>query len=225
MKYVAAKTLLGLVGLALVTALALFGPAGTLRYWQAWLYLIVFGAATLFITLYLWRRDPALLARRVKGGPIAETRKSQQSIQTFSSFAFLALLVVPSLDHRFAWSRVPLTIILAGDLLVALGFCIVFLVFRVNTFTASTVEVAVDQTVVATGPYAIVRHPMYAGALLILLATPLALGSWWGFLAFPPMLASIAVRLLDEEKLLCASLSGYAEYAARVRHRVLPFIW
>lgn len=225
MKHLAAKTVLGLVGLTLFTALALFGPARTLRYWQAWLFLLVFSAATLIITMYLWRNDPALLARRVKGGPIAETRKSQQSIQAFSSVAFLALLVIPSPDHRFAWSRVPLSIILAGDLLVALGFCITFLVFRVNTFTASTVEVAEDQTVVTTGPYAIVRHPMYAGALLILLATPPALGSWWGLLAFPLMLALIAGRLLDEERLLCASLPGYAEYSARVRHRLLPYVW
>ena len=225
MKNLVAQTVLGLVGLTLFMALALFGPAGTLGYWQAWLYLLVFGTATLVITMDLWRRDPALLARRVKGGPIAETRKSQQRIQAFSSVAFLALLVVPSLDHRFAWSRVPLSIILAGDLLVALGFCIVLLVFRVNTFTASTVEVAKEQTVVAAGPYALVRHPMYAGALLILLATPLALGSWWGLLAFPLMLASIAGRLLDEERLLCGSLPGYAEYAARVRYRLLPFVW
>lgn len=207
------------------TALALFGPAWTLRYWQAWLYLLVFGTATVVITMDLWRRDPALLERRVKGGPIAETRKSQQAIQAFSSVAFLALLIVPSLDHRFAWSRVPLSIILASDLLVVIGFWFVFLVFRVNTFTASTVEVAANQTVISKGPYGIVRHPMYAGALLILFATPPALGSWWGLLAFPPMLASIAVRLLDEERMLCASLAGYAEYAARVRYHLLPFVW
>lgn len=225
MNHLAAKTILGLVNLAFFSALAVFGPAWTLRYWQAWFYLLVFGTAALVITMDLWRRDPALLARRVKAGPIAETRKNQQTIQAFSSVAFLALLVVPSLDHRFAWSRVPLSIILASDLLVAIGFCIVFLVFRVNTFTASTVEVAENQTVISEGPYGIVRHPMYAGALLILFATPPALGSWWGLLAFPPMLASIAVRLLDEERLLCAGLAGYAEYAARVKHRLLPFVW
>ena len=224
-KQLAAKTLLGLTNLLMFAALALFGPAWTLRYWQAWLYLLVFGAATLIITIDLWRRDPALLARRVKGGPIAEARKSQQSIQAFSSAAFLALLIVPSLDHRFGWSRVPLAFVLASDLLVALGFYIVFAVFRVNTFTASTVEVAENQTVVSTGPYAFVRHPMYAGALIMLLATPPALGSWWGLLAFPAMLAAIVVRLIDEERLLCATLSGYAEYAARVRHRLLPFVW
>lgn len=172
MKSLALKTIFGFANLALLSALALFGPAWTLRYWQAWVYLLLCGALTLWIIIVLWRRDPELLARRVKGGPINETRRSQQMIQSFASIASLALLVVPSLDHRFALSRVPTSVVIAGNLLVALGFLIVHRVFSENTFTARSIEVAAGQTVISTGLYAVVRHPMYAGASLILLGTP-----------------------------------------------------
>jgi protein-S-isoprenylcysteine O-methyltransferase Ste14 len=141
------------------------------------------------------------------------------------AFGFLAIIVTPSLDHRFSWSHVPLWLVLTGDLLVVLGFYIVFRVFCVNTFTAATVEVTEQQTVISTGPYALVRHPMYSGALVMLLGTPLALSSWWGLVAFVLMVAVIVVRLLDEEKLLLGNLSGYAEYATRVKYRLIPFVW
>jgi protein-S-isoprenylcysteine O-methyltransferase Ste14 len=132
---------------------------------------------------------------------------------------------VPSLDHRFSWSHVPLWIVLAGDFLVVLGFYIVFKVFCVNTFTSATIEVSEQQTVISIGPYAFVRHPMYSGALVMMLGTPLALASWWGLIAFVIMVAVIVIRLLDEEKLLLANLPGYAEYVARVRYRLIPYVW
>jgi protein-S-isoprenylcysteine O-methyltransferase Ste14 len=123
------------------------------------------------------------------------------------------------------FSRVPLWIVLAGDLLVVLGFYTVFKVFCVNTFTSATVEVNEQQTVISIGPYAFVRHPMYSGALIMLLGTPLALSSWWGLFAFILMVAVIVIRLLDEEKFLLANLPGYAEYVARVRYRLIPSVW
>lgn len=225
MKSLAVRTLLGFISLVFVLTAALFGPAWTLHFWQAWLYLFLFAASSAAITLYLWERDPALLQRRVNAGPTAEKTRSQQVIQSFASLGFLALMIVPSLDHRFSWSHVPLWLVFGGDLLVVLGFYIVFRVLRVNSFAAATVQVTEDQAVIPTGPYAFVRHPMYAGALIMLLGTPLALGSWFGLFAFPPMLAVIVVRLLDEEKLLLANLPGYADYAARVKRRLLAFIW
>lgn len=221
----AAKTTLGFAYLILLLALGLFVPAWTLHFWQAWLYLFLFASSSAAITIYLWKRDQALLSRRVSAGPISEKTRTQKIIQLFASLAFVAILVVPSLDFRFRWSYVPLWLVLAGDLLVMLGFYIVFRVFRVNTFTAATIEVAAQQTVVSTGPYAHVRHPMYSGALIMLLGTPLALASWWGLLPFAFMLAVIVVRLLDEEKLLLADLPGYAEYTARVKYRLVPLVW
>jgi protein-S-isoprenylcysteine O-methyltransferase Ste14 len=221
----AAKTTLGFANLILLLAISLFAPAWTLRFWQAWVYLFLFASSSAAITIYLWKHDRALLSRRVSAGPIAEKTRTQQIIQLFASLGFLAILVVPGLDCRFSWSHVPLWLVLAGDLLVVLGFYIVFRVFCVNTFTAATVEVAEQQTVISTGPYAFVRHPMYSGALIMLLGTPLALASWWGLLPFALMVAAIVARLLNEEKLLLADLRGYADYVARVKYRLMPAVW
>jgi protein-S-isoprenylcysteine O-methyltransferase Ste14 len=222
---IAAKTTLGFVNLIFLLAIALFAPAWTLRFWQALLYLLIFASSSAAITVYLWKRDQALLSRRVSAGPIAEKSRAQQIIQLFASIGFLAILVVPSLDHRFSWSHIPLWIVLTGDVLVVLGFYIVFKVFCVNTFTSATIEVSEQQTVISIGPYAFVRHPMYSGALVMMLGTPLALASWWGLIAFVIMVAVIVIRLLDEEKLLFANLPGYAEYVARVRYRLIPYVW
>jgi protein-S-isoprenylcysteine O-methyltransferase Ste14 len=219
LRRIAAKTTLGFGSLIFLLAVGLFAPAWTFRFWQALLYLFLFASCSAAITIYLWKRDQALLSRRISAGPIAEKTRAQQIIQLFASIGFLAILVVPSLDHRFSWSHVPLWIVLAGDLLVVLGFYIVFKVFCVNTFTSATVEVNDQQTVISTGPYAFVRHPMYSGALIMMLGTPLALASWWGLLAFILMVAVIVIRLLEEEKFLLANLPGYAEYLARVKYR------
>jgi protein-S-isoprenylcysteine O-methyltransferase Ste14 len=222
---IAAKTTLGFASLILFLAIALFAPAWTFHFWQALLYIFLFASSSAAITVYLWKRDQALLARRVSAGAAAEKTRAQQIIQFFASIAFLAILVVPALDHRFSWSRVPLWVVLAGDLLVVLGFYIVFRVFRVNTYTSATVEVSEQQTVISIGPYAVVRHPMYSGALVMLLGTPLALASWWGLFAFVLMAIVIVIRLLDEEKFLLANLFGYAEFAAKVRYRLVPNVW
>ena len=225
MKNLALKTILGFANLVLVLAALLFLPAWTLRFWQAWVYLSVFAGSALWITVYLWMRDPALLERRVQAGPVAEKETTQKLIQAFASLAFIALLLLPSLDHRFSWSHLPLALVFAGDILEALGFWIVFLVYRENSFASATIAVASDQTVISTGPYAFIRHPMYSGVLVMLLGTPLALGSWWGLLMFPPMLLVIVLRLLDEERFLRKSLTGYDEYCRKVRFRLLPSVW
>lgn len=220
-----ARAWLALAVLAAAMGLLLFGTAGTSRYWQAWVYLTVFVGASVLTTLDLMKRDPALLARRMRGGPMAEQEGTQRLIMVFTSLGFIALLVVPTLDQRFGWSTVPLYGVVAGDLLVAVGFYLIFRVYRENTFTSATIEVTVDQRVVTTGPYAIVRHPMYASASLYILGTPLALGSYWGFLALAAMLPFLIWRLLDEERVLARDLPGYAEYQQRVRYRLIPLIW
>jgi protein-S-isoprenylcysteine O-methyltransferase Ste14 len=143
----------------------------------------------------------------------------------WTSAGFIALLVVPALDHRFGWSIFPLSGTLVGDTLVVVGLCFIFLVYKENTFTSATIEVAADQYVVSTGPYAVVRHPMYASAVLYLVGTPLALGSYWGLTPLFGMLPFLIWRLFDEEKLLSQNLHGYAEYQTKVRHRLIPGIW
>lgn len=225
MNNLAGRAVLGLAQLIAVLSLLLLAPAWTLGYWQAWVYLFIFAASSALITAYLWRKDPQLLERRINGGPGAEKEKTQKLIQVLASIAFIGAMIVPSLDHRFSWSTVPLPAVVAGDVLTVLGFLIVFRVFKENTFTAATVEVAPDQRVISTGPYAIVRHPMYSGALVMLVGTPLALGSWWGLLMFVLMIFAITWRALDEERFLRKNLPGYTEYCQIVRYRLLPFVW
>ncbi len=219
------RTISGFVVVMLVLALALFLPAGSLSYWQAWVYLAVFAGCTILITAYLARNDRELLAGRVQAGPVAETRTSQQIIQSLAGLFFLGLFIIPGLDFRFGWSRMPAVVSLISDVLIVIGFYIVFLVFRINTFTRGTIEVSAGQKVITTGPYGIVRHPMYAGAALLLVFTPLALGSWVAIPFSIPVLLVIVARLLDEEKLLKASLSGYEEYCQKVRYHLVPFLW
>ncbi len=225
MNALARKTILGFAQLIIMLGVLLFAPAWTFDFWQAWVYLFVFAALAALITAYLWRKDPRLLESRVNAGPGAEKETSQKLIQVLASLAFIGILVLPSLDHRFVWSHVPLSVVIAGDVLVALGFLFVFSVLRENPFSAATIEVAADQKVISTGPYAIVRHPMYSGALVMLLGTPLALGSWWGLLMLVPMTLVIVWRLLDEERFLSKNLQGYAQYRQRVRYRLLPPVW
>jgi protein-S-isoprenylcysteine O-methyltransferase Ste14 len=215
----------GLLFLALVMAALLFVAAGTLDYWQAWTFLAMYFAASLAITLYLMKMDPKLLQRRMRGGPAAEKEASQKIIMWFTSLGFIGLLVVPALDHRFAWSQMPPYVALAADALVGLGFLVVFFVFKENTFTSATIELAPDQKVISTGPYALVRHPMYAGGLVLLLGMPMALGSWWGLLVLVVIMPALIWRLVDEEKFLVRNLPGYREYQGKVRYRLIPLVW
>jgi len=212
----------GLVFLAVTMALLLFVPARTVYFWQAWLYLGVFFGASVLVTRYLAQHDPALLRRRLRGGPMAEKEPTQKIIMSFTMIGFIALLIVPALDHRFMWSRVPVLLVIGGDVLVALGFYIVFLVYRENTFSSATIEIAENHHVVSSGPYAIVRHPMYVGGLLLFAGTPLALGSYWGLLTVAVFLPALIWRLFDEERFLARNLPGYAEYCTRVRWRMIP---
>ena len=175
------RALVALLLLFLMVAALMFVPPWTLDYWQAWTFLAVYFGASVAITLYLMKRDPQLLARRMSGRPAAEKRPAQRIIMLLASLGFIGLLVIPALDRRFAWSHMSPGVALAGDVLVGLGFLGVFFVFRENSFTSATIELAPDQKVISTGPYALVRHPMYAAALVMLLGIPIALGSWWGW--------------------------------------------
>lgn len=219
------RTFLGFAFLMAVLGLILFGTAGTTDFWQAWVYLADFALCTILITLYLIKNDQELLAGRVQAGPTAETQRNQQIIQSLASLFFLAMIVVPGLDHRYGWSNVPPLLSWIGDAFVALGFYAVFRVFRENSYTRATIEVSAEQKVISTGPYSLVRHPMYAGAGILVIFTSIALGSWWGVPFAIALMLVIVLRLLDEEKFLVANLSGYEAYRQKVRYRLIPGVW
>ena len=225
MNALATRACLALGLTIVVMGLLLFLSAGTVRYGQGWGYLAIFTAASVLTTVDLVRRDPALLERRMHAGPTAEARPAQKVIMLGTSLGFIALLAVPALDHRFGWSAVPRAVVLVGNALVALGFYLISRVYRENTFTSATIQVVEGQRVVSTGPYARVRHPMYASAFLYLLGTPLALGSYWGLVPLVALTPFLIWRLLDEERFLARDLPGYAEYQRRVRYRLVPFVW
>ncbi len=225
MDYLHRQAFGGLAILFLVMASLLFIAAGTLDYWQGWTFLAVYFAAAVAITLYLMKKDPALLARRMSGGPFAEREPVQKIIMSMTSIGFIGLIVLPAIDHRLHWSQMSAYAALTGDALVLLGWLGILFVFRENSFSAATIELAADHTVISTGPYAWVRHPMYAAGLVMLLGIPIALGSWWGVLIVAAILPVLIWRLMDEERFLVRNLRGYADYRDLVRYRLLPLIW
>jgi protein-S-isoprenylcysteine O-methyltransferase Ste14 len=216
---------LGFLELIIMLSLFLFVPAGSLNFWQGWIYSIIIFVSSAASTFYLWKKDPALLKRRLEIGVVEEKEKTQKIIQGFAFIGFALILFIPALDHRFGWSNVPLSIVILGDILVAVGFYLVFLVYKENTFASATIEITAGQKVITTGPYSMVRHPMYLGALIMLFGTPLALGSWLGLITLIPYVLVIVLRLLDEEKFLSKNLPGYNEYCKKIRYRLIPLLW
>jgi len=200
------------------------GAAGTTVYWRAEVFGLVW-VACILPTLFHLLTHPALLRRRLCGGPVGEPDPRQKIIYSLLLLCSAALAVVLVRDYAFGWSHVPVFIVLIGDLLVAGGLVLVWLVFRVNPFAAAAVNVETEQPVISRGLYALVRHPMYSGGLLVFLGAPLALGSWWGLVLFPPFLVLIILRLKNEERYLSTHLPGYRDYCARVTHRLIPSIW
>jgi len=205
-----------------VLAILIFLPAGTLRYWQGWAFLATFTVCSTALTVYMALYDEKLLGRRLRAGPRAEAEASQKIIMALVMFGFIAFLVFPVLDHRFGWSPVPPYVSIIGDGMIALGYLFIFFVLRENSYAASTIQVADDQKVISTGLYALVRHPMYAGALLLLVGIPLALDSWYGLFGILVIVPALIWRLLDEERFLTKNLPGYAEYTSHVRWRLIP---
>jgi len=210
---------------AVALAVLILLPAWSLAYWQGWLLWLHVCIWCFGLTLYFLKRDPALAERRMEVGAKAEHLPSQKRIQVFNSFAIVTLFVVSALDAGSRWSSMPLAGIMIGHGLVALGFLIIAVTLRENSFAAATVTVAEGQRIVSTGLYAWIRHPMYAGALILCAGIPLALGSWWGLVVLPLLLAGLVARLIDEERHLVAHLAGYADYCRRVRHRLVPGLW
>ncbi len=224
MKTIPKMVVFGLVELVVFGSM-LFFPAGTFDYWQAWVFLVVVILSAWIPTIYLQRKNPVVLERRMRGGPAAETRTAQKVVIGGLYLSLAAMVVVSVLDHRFGWSPVPTAICLVGDVLVAVGLGVVVLVIIQNSYAAATVQVEAGQKVVSTGLYGLVRHPMYTGNVIMMVGIPLALGSYWGLVFVVPGLIVLASRIRDEEKLLQEELDGYREYKQKVRYRLMPCMW
>jgi protein-S-isoprenylcysteine O-methyltransferase Ste14 len=199
-----------------------FIPAGTFAYWQAWLYCAIVFIPVAFFALWLLRHDPELAARRMRLG---EKRSAQKKVISFSILTFFIGFLMPGLDRRFHLSAVPNWLVLVSMAVVLLGYLITVLVLRENSYASRVIEIGKGQKVVTTGPYSIVRHPMYLGMALLLLFTPTALGSFWTLIPFGAIIVSLVPRIIDEEKMLMKRLPGYRKYCGKVKYRLVPFVW
>lgn len=203
--------------------LTIFLAASGLNFWNGWLYWLVFCIPTFVITAYFLQNDPALIERRIRP---TETRPAQIVGQSMAAILFFGgIIILPSLDYRFEWSFVPPWVSMLGAVVVLGGFVIVFIVFKSNTFTSRVIEHMEGQRVISTGPYSIVRHPMYSGAALIIFGTPVVLGSLLGLIPAVLLLFVIVLRIYDEEKMLKIELAGYKEYCEKIRFRLIPYVW
>jgi len=209
----------------LLLAALLFVPAGTLAYWQAWLFLATFFSSSVALGVYFAKHDPALLERRIKAGPAAEQEPAQKMIIALLIAGFMLVLVVAGLDYRWHGATVPLWLVILSDVGIIASFAVFFIVMKQNSYAASTIRVEPGQPVISIGLYGVVRHPMYSGALLLAVCMPLALGSLWSLLLLIALVPVLAWRLLDEERVLKRDLAGYEAYCARVRYRLIPFVW
>jgi protein-S-isoprenylcysteine O-methyltransferase Ste14 len=224
MKTALRATASAVIGVAVFCVL-LFLPAGTFNYWQAWVFIAVFMVCTLAPSVYLLVTNPAALERRMHAGPAAESRTTQKIVITFAFLLLPTVMVLSTLDHRFGWSPVPTAVAVIGAALVAIGLSLSQYVVIENSYAAANITVEESQRVVSTGLYGIVRHPMYVGVLIMMIGIPLALGSYWGLLILIPGVFLLAVRILDEEKMLRQELDGYDEYTTKVHNRLVPYVW
>ena len=225
MKKLTVQTISGFLKLFAALVLFIFLPAGTLRYWQGWIFLFVFLGCAAAITLYFLKHDPKLIESRLQAGPVAEKQREQKIIQALAGFFFASILVISGLDRRFGWSDLSGWADLLGDGFVLLGYGVIFWVFRENTYAASVVTIRSKQKVISTGPYGYVRHPMYAGSFVMLLGIPLALGSLWGIAPASLLCAIVVVRLIEEEKFLSKKLPGYKAYCRKTPYRLIRGLW
>ncbi len=199
-----------------------FVPAGTWHFWQAWVYSAITCIPMFLAVLYFMKKDPEFLKRRL---PHQEKEKEQKIIFKLSSILYLCLFLLPGFDRRFGWSNVPFWLVVAADVIILLSYGLILLVFRQNRYASRVVEIMPGQKVIKTGPYSVVRHPMYIGVLAMLLFTPLALGSYWALICFILLVPIIVWRIRNEEQVLVAGLPGYVEYQQQVKYRLLPYLW
>ena len=209
--------------IALVTfGTLLFLPAGSFRFWQAWVYIGIMFLPGLFVFVYFYRRDPQVLERR---SLLKEKVPEQRRIMGVIYVTWLVALLLPGFDYRYGWSRLPLWLTVLSEVIVLGGYLTTFWVVKENRFAARTIQVEPGQEVISNGPYRVVRHPMYLGICIMWLFTPLALGSYYTLPVFALLIPLIVLRLLNEESVLRQELPGYAEYCSQTRFRLVPFVW
>ncbi|MCI0504272.1 isoprenylcysteine carboxylmethyltransferase family protein [Candidatus Micrarchaeota archaeon] len=206
----------------IVTAIALFVPAGTTDYYQAWAYMAILFIPVLFVFVYALKTDPEFLERRMM---FREKVGAQKKIIFAADMLFIVGFLVPGLDRRFGWSQVPFELVIAADAAVFLGYLMVIVVLNENRYASRIIQVEKGQKVVSSGPYSIIRHPKYLGTLVMYLATPIALGSYWALIPFLSLPVIVVYRILNEEEVLLRELPGYAEYCKKTRYRLIPFVW
>ena len=199
-----------------------FLTAGTFKYWEAWAYMITIFIPMIIFLGYMFRHDPEFLKRRMR---IREKRKEQKLIVTVGTLPILLAYILPGFDKRFGWSDVSLSVTITGIALVLLSYLMILYVFKTNSYAARVVDVEKDQKVITTGPYAYVRHPMYVAVIILYIASPVALGSFWAVIPALFIIPIIVARIKDEEKELLENLERYKEYTQKVKHRLLPRIW
>ncbi len=213
---------LRLVFALLILGLMFFWPAGTFRYWQAWTYIAILFIPMLGVLAYFLRKNPELLGRRMR---TKEKERKQKWIIGLSLPAFIGTFLLPGFDRRYGWSDVPPFVVLIADVTVLVAYGLGVLVMRENPYASRVIEDEKNQRVIPTGPYAVIRHPMYLAGLIIFLISPLALGSYWAVLPALLLIFIYITRILNEEKILADKLPGYREYLQRVRFRLIPGIW
>ena len=209
-------------GLFIILGFMFFLPAWTFNYWQAWIYMLILVVPMIFIVRYLYKYDPELLKRRLR---MRERQKTQKLIQAVLWPFFLLAYIIPGFDYRLHWSNVPLTIIIISEVLVLLSYLFIGQVFRTNSYASRIIEVEKGQRVITTGPYAIVRHPMYFGVFVMYVFSPLALGSYWALIPALLIVPILFIRIRGEEKELLENLEGYKEYVIKTKYRLVPGIW
>ena len=210
-----------IAGLLLV-ALLLFLPAGTIRYPGGLLFLCLLFVPMLLLGILMLARARDLLAKRLD---VKEKQGTQKGVVAVMGLIFLSGFILAGLDFRFGWSKVPLPVVIVASVLFLVGYALYAEVMRENAYLSRTVKVEEGQTVVSSGLYAVVRHPMYTASTVMFLALPLILGSWYALIPFALYPVIMVVRIRGEEKLLTAELAGYEEYKRKVRFRLIPFIW
>ncbi len=216
------KTILFFILGVFIVGLMLFLPAGSFKFWQAWIFMIALFTPVVFVVLYFLKNDPGLLERRLK---YKEKEAEQKIIIKIATLIFFIGFLVPGFDYRYGWSNVPIFLVILSNILIFLGYILIFFVFRENSYTSRIVEVYKKQKVITTGPYSVVRHPMYTGIILMYISIPTALSSYWALIFFVPVVAVIIPRIFNEEKVLLKGLKGYKEYTKKVKYRLIPYVW
>lgn len=206
----------------LLVATMLFLPAGSLLYMNAWLFIALLFIPMLILGIILFLKSPELLEKRLDA---KEKEATQKGVLAVSALLFVGGFIVAGLDFRFGWSNVPLWVTVTASVILLASYALYAEVMRENAYLSRKIEIQDNQTVIDTGLYGIVRHPMYAVTVWLFLAIPIVLGSWWSLLCFLPYVAVIVIRINNEEKVLKSGLEGYTEYTQRVKYRLFPFIW